>query len=55
MENVRIIGDYEIYMNKKLGHGSYGEVYLARNAKEKNEVACKLIKKDTTEKDMEKI
>ena len=42
---IKIGNHYLIYLNKKLGNGAFGEIYLGLNMKTYEEVAIKLEKK----------
>ena len=44
---IKIGNHYLIYLNKKLGNGAFGEIYLGLNMKNYEEVAIKLEKKKT--------
>ena len=39
---------YKIFMSKMLGKGSYGAVYIGSSDKDNEEVAVKILKKDSS-------
>ena len=45
-KQIRIIGDFEIYTDKILGKGAWGEVYKGRQISLEREVAVKILKKE---------
>lgn len=45
---VKQIEGYSIFMSKVLGKGSYGSVYLARQDSTGEEVAAKILSKDSS-------
>jgi len=45
-KQVEIIGDFEIYKDKILGKGAWGEVYRGRQVSLEREVAVKILKKE---------
>lgn len=46
--SVKQIEGYTIYMNKVLGKGSYGSVYIGKQDKTGNQVAVKILSKDSS-------
>lgn len=42
---IKQIDGYKIYMNKMLGQGSYGAVYIGVSEKTEGQVAIKILKK----------
>ena len=45
---VKQIDGYKIYMGKMLGKGSYGAVYIGSSDKNGEEVAVKILKKNSS-------
>lgn len=45
MNQYKIVGDYQIFLNQKLGVGAFAEVYVGERKTDKLKVAVKVISK----------